>query len=300
MARGMTGFGEDAEAGFALTMGSVLGVRWFWLPAPAFYRESPVEVAGYPAPWDGKPPRLTGSTGYEYADGVAEAVCNDAPAVQAASNVMKQRPWGLTGIGRSHHGYNAGNWAAHEVPCPPCGCGFWAYWTPEGAGAHPMGASKLPVLGVVEATGRVIHGEKGLRAQKCRIVALHPAVNITAKPSAVPPSEAVVRLRAERDIIWHQLQQLVTSSRNPGASPHYARFLELGEMLEETDKRIAIAAQPDLERQARYEQAAADWSLAWMAAIEHALSVHYPQVRVYSDQDAMLKIHPPGKGYLSE
>lgn len=330
MARGIPGFGEDAEAGFALTAGSVLGLRWFWLATPSFYRESPVEVPGYAPPWGGNPPRLTGATGsYEYQDGVIEAVCNDASYAYASGSVLPFPGGGGGGSGPSSSSYSAGGTAvagsmggggagggvsgaavlkaahgmmqpSHEVPHPACGCGFWAYWTPDAAGKHPVGASNLPVLGVVEATGRVIHGELGFRAQKCQIIALHTPVKVEARLAPIPKPPAADGLRRERDRVWDELQYLTDGARNPGSNPRYPRFLQLLGRLEKLDAAIAEAEKPDAEREKRYALAAADWSLAWQAAIEHALTVHYPQARVYSNPEAMLRAHKPGKGYLSE
>jgi hypothetical protein len=111
----------------------------------------------------------------------------------------------------------------HQVPGPngECGCGFWAYWTPEQAGSVYRPAR--PVLGVIEAYGRTRIGEKGFRAEKARIIAVcrlfdfadpdldtaaemqvekaYPSVNVYATPECMlalhPPTKDYLPAPAE-------------------------------------------------------------------------------------------------------
>lgn len=58
----------------------------------------------------------------------------------------------------------------HDVPCEPCGCGFWAYW--HRAAAGEVHGEHL-VIGVIEGYGGTLIGDLGFRCAKARIVALH-------------------------------------------------------------------------------------------------------------------------------
>jgi hypothetical protein len=150
MAKGMPGFDEKHEAGYSLTLGSVLGLRWFWLDVPDFNAQNPL-ADGEAGPWKGAPATLRGQMGNPYDRGVMDAYCTSD---------------------REAHG--------QKIPVESCGCGFWAYWTEHAASQHGGGDSwRLPVLGVIEATGRVLHGELGFRAQKAKIVALFPAFKVS-------------------------------------------------------------------------------------------------------------------------
>lgn len=57
----------------------------------------------------------------------------------------------------------------HPVPCETCADGFWAFWQEQ---PYPMSGG-IPVLGVIEGSGRTLIGEKGFRCQRARITALH-------------------------------------------------------------------------------------------------------------------------------
>lgn len=61
----------------------------------------------------------------------------------------------------------------HEnAPDATCSCGFYATHTPELAIDDPICWSPRTVFGVVEATGKILIGKNGLRAEKAKIVAL--------------------------------------------------------------------------------------------------------------------------------
>jgi hypothetical protein len=80
------------------------------------------------------------------------------------------------------------------IPHEPCGCGFWAYYTPDGSDRRHLTmdayASSL-VTGVVRASGEVVQFEDGWRAEKAEILAIAPPAAINAMLSAVLSSGGV-------------------------------------------------------------------------------------------------------------
>jgi hypothetical protein len=56
----------------------------------------------------------------------------------------------------------------HEAPHDGCRCGIYAYYRPDAVGPDLPGR----VFGVVEATGRILLGDRGFRAEHARILAL--------------------------------------------------------------------------------------------------------------------------------
>lgn len=78
----------------------------------------------------------------------------------------------------SHYAdWSTGEWTAvcgrhkdHSAPDLECTCGIYAHYLPLESYSLAVG-----VLGVVEASGKIVMGTKGFRAEKCKIVALvHP------------------------------------------------------------------------------------------------------------------------------
>lgn len=65
-----------------------------------------------------------------------------------------------------------------DIPNTMCQCGFYAWYEPQGAiqnhGNACMGLDGDIVLGVIEASGLIIPGSKGFRAEKADVVALMP------------------------------------------------------------------------------------------------------------------------------
>jgi hypothetical protein len=138
--RGEPGFAgrEAAEPEFAI--GSVTGYRWWALPAP-----DPLDSPDYPDTvwaWD-----LLRGMHDTWDSGLNEAQC--------LSN--------LTGGAPPHK--------PGTIPDDDCSCGFWGYW--EMQPRHSMGGSLLPVLGVIEGSGKTLIGETGFRCAKAKIRALH-------------------------------------------------------------------------------------------------------------------------------
>jgi hypothetical protein len=67
---------------------------------------------------------------------------------------------------------------ADQVPADNgCGCGWWAYWSPNEAKKHSSGGDtdrSVAVTIAVEGSGRVVIGQKGFRSQFLRISGLAP------------------------------------------------------------------------------------------------------------------------------
>lgn len=132
--------------------GTVRGYRWWRVSIPLAWM-------GYPPPWDSVDLQgewrkivvgLTGARGHSWGSGLNTASCPEP----------LHRP--------PEHGHNI-----------PCGCGFWGYWRPGVTAASIVGYpftgcsyTKLTVTGCIEASGRVIIGERGFRSQHARITAL--------------------------------------------------------------------------------------------------------------------------------
>lgn len=153
---GMSGFSEKGPEGWDFAVGSVTGYRWW-------YWHVPPKLAGFGGAWIKRPDTysyLIGARSGEWEPGRIEAECD--------------------------------RFEIHEPPSDNCGCGFWAYWDSKFdmkevlygfhmknqpmlgkqaiLGCVPM--VKLPVMGVVEGSGRTIIGTRGFRSQYARITAL--------------------------------------------------------------------------------------------------------------------------------
>jgi len=137
--RGMPGFADESRD-FDLAIGTVTGYRWWTLVGPDFSRDP----LGADEHWP--PALLIGATGKPWEEGVNEAHCNYVDAHEPPVEVDE---------------YGNG-----------CGCGFWAYWVPQ---SHSLDRNPyaLPVVGVIEGSGRTLIGPKGFRSQQARIAALH-------------------------------------------------------------------------------------------------------------------------------
>jgi hypothetical protein len=63
-----------------------------------------------------------------------------------------------------------------RCPLPECTCGYYAYYDQQRHGGSFRVARSVPLHGVVQVSGRVLMGTRGVRAEKMRIeaLALHP------------------------------------------------------------------------------------------------------------------------------
>ena len=153
---------------------------------------APGGLVSAPSPPRGNPqPGMDGfsSREFEPAAGVVTGVrWWGLPAPDLTRNPADaERHWPRSWLHGARAGWPAGTDEAvclqgftHPVPEDDCGDGFWAYWTVQ---PYSMGSS-LPVLGVIEGSGRVLIGELGFRCQRARIVALHLDSLVPANPPA--------------------------------------------------------------------------------------------------------------------
>lgn len=65
----------------------------------------------------------------------------------------------------------------HLAPHPSCSCGIYAMKTPLLIPTNYLSGSQ--VIGLIKATGKIVDGEKGFRAEKVEIVALAPIQDTT-------------------------------------------------------------------------------------------------------------------------
>ncbi|HEY6021586.1 MAG TPA: hypothetical protein VIY48_17485 [Candidatus Paceibacterota bacterium] len=94
--------------------------------------------------------RAMGASGYGWEEGINEASC-----IYGTIDSFKKQ-----------------DYVEHKTPNSSCSCGFYATHTPELAIDDPICWNPMTVFGVVEATGKILVGKSGFRAEKARIVAL--------------------------------------------------------------------------------------------------------------------------------
>jgi hypothetical protein len=244
----------DGFDGAPLVAGTPLGYRWWTLTAPRLH----LDPAGAGKNWI--PGYLRGAKDF-WQPGVNKAKCLAA--------------------GDRRHDFS-------EIPCDSCADGYWAYWEIQ---SHDLGrAGELPVIGVVKASGQVILGPRGFRAQKAEIIALH------------------LPFRIEPDIPRHRPQDedMVTRALRgqPGRTParpwmQHPRFT--GRVISfpgAPPVPAPLASPPEPEPPADEEiKAAKDTAEAWMAVIEDRLAVTYPGAEVCATLDLMKAKYPVTSEY---
>ncbi len=242
----MPGFDGAGASDFGLAAGCVRGLRqWNFPVRDALLRalkdekaEPATEVLlssrdqGASMMRPARPvPLLTGAAGYAWQPGMNEARCR----------------------------YRGD---AHEPPVEydeqgaECGCGLWAYWK---LGIGNWSGSDVPVLGIIEGTGRVLIGELGFRCQKARIIALVPAFAIEVSGGYADPYSDRYRY-GYRDDPYHY------SSTEPGK-----------------------------EYEEEYLARARERATAWTGVIMEALGELYPEARVFATAKGMLASIPTGE-----
>lgn len=237
---GMRGFSEQGPQDWDFAIGSVTGYRWW-------YWHVPPKLAGYrDEEWANGPDSysyLVGAYKGEWEPGRIEAQC-------------KSHGTGLSYSFKAELEYE------HIVPANRCGCGFWAYWD-QGLKAEeilynaakqpnivreyylnktPM--VKVPVLGVVEGSGRTIIGTKGFRSQYAKIKAL-----------CIPEEgKEMLRYDVKADPVYRARPDLATISDDPSwiynfdrasAIEIVRRFVEAESVLQELYPGVKIC--PDRE-----------------------------------------------------
>lgn len=161
------GIPEEWDFGF----GSVTGYRWWWWHIPP-------KLAGFQdKEWvEGKDSfsYLIGAYRGEWEPGRIEAKCE-------AARSSWSPVFGLPDLDGKFE---------HVPPANGCGCGFWGYFDPELTMSQILGSYrglpkitrdsylgsiptvKIPILGAIEGTGRVVIGEKGFRSQYAQLKAV--------------------------------------------------------------------------------------------------------------------------------
>jgi hypothetical protein len=251
MTRGMPGFdGQGAhpapDGPIPDVLGAVKGYRWWTLSAPPLW-ESPALAAGN---W---PPGLLRGMQAPWEPGENTATC---------------RASGASGWGGHCH-------PPESIPDEECGCGFWAYWTLQ---PHDLGSAGLPVCGVVEGYGAVLTGEKGFRAAKARIVALH-------LPFTIMPETAA------RSLLLAGPQRQYGSHNPWWNHPKFTgKVIQAGNVSFD-DAPAEVPPEPELTPDE--EQAMADAAEAWMAVIGLRLEDMYPGVRIFETRAHLEAEFPP-------
>jgi hypothetical protein len=143
---GATGFSERGEPPeWDLAVGEIIGYRWWQVVVAPCWEVNVGRLVGQVAPWN---------------PGVNEAKCLKV-------TVSDYRVWPPQEVWRE---------SFHKPPVEypePCGCGYWAYWSP--GCSNPLGVMSPfghSAFGVIRASGRVVIGEKGFRAEKAEILAV--------------------------------------------------------------------------------------------------------------------------------
>lgn len=179
---------------------------------------------------------------------------------------------------------------AHDpslIPLENCGCGFWAYWRLQ---SHDIGAGSLPVCGVVEGYGAVLIGEKGFRAAKARIVALH--LPFTIMPADYVPHDPE-REYGSHNPWWNH-------PKFTGKVHHIGYPAPLGSQVPPQPPPVPELDAASAEERAGAAQARADAAEAWMAVIGDRLATLYPDAQVFETRQAMEKTFPPDLSYIPD
>jgi len=244
----------DGFDGAPLVAGTASGFRWWTMRAPQLHLD--------PGSAEWEPGLLRGVKDF-WQPGVNQARC------QASAGSM--------------HGYD-------EVPHDDCGCGFWAYWEIQ---QHDMGmASTLPVVGVVRASGQVIMGPRGFRAQKAEIAALVLPFRIEPDLPAAP-EPAVPRLsRISPRRPASRFTGRVISF--PGAPPVPPSLGGPPLPAPPFPPEPEPPPPPDEEE----IQAARDRAMAWEAVIADRLQQMYPGAEVCATLDLMKAKYPVTSEYV--
>lgn len=183
----------------------------------------------------------------------------------------------------------------HTAPGEDCRCGFYAYHDTGAADRHG------DVNAIIEATGRVVHGTEGIRAEKMRVLGV-------AEPDLHKADELEKRLRRP---IWRQLARW--GQRWDG--PLYMAFMMgliltgcgfLGLMVLPISLLIAEPVPPIwaglpvglclLAFVGCAKDANSDWSYLRLLRVRkrqfELMVQNYPDLRVYRTREEMFAAHP--------
>jgi hypothetical protein len=110
----------------------------------------------------------------------------------------------------------------HAAPRAGCNCGIYAWYAPDDAGI--LSAS---VFGVIEASGRVLMGERGFRAERARITAV---VTRNRRVAAACTRAGIAVYRHRRDLLRDHppddLSSLLGERPSCNAGRWWARLLD--------------------------------------------------------------------------
>lgn len=174
------------------------------------------------------------------------------------------------------------------VPAENCGCGFWAYWRLQ---LHELGGSQIKVCGVIEGYGAVLIGEKGFRAAKARIVALH--LPLTIQPEAEPDDDPLGLGLPRRQRPYYRTDPW-------GFLAAQGSRVSFHGMPDPRNRAPVPPPEPTAEEREAAEQirqADRDRAEAWMAVIGDRLEREYPGARVFETREAMERCYPPDTTY---
>lgn len=230
--------------GADLVAGTALGYRWWSLKAPLLH----LSPSGAAEDW--KPGLLRGAKDFW------------KPGINLAQCLQHQHSF-------------------EEIPHDACADGFWAYWEIQ---QHDLGAAgSLPVIGVVRASGQVIVGPRGFRAQKAEIIALH-------LPFRIQPDLPATRPLARRPSSPPRPQARFTGRviSFPGAPP----------VPPSLGGPAPAPPPPEPEPPTGEEiQAAKDAAEAWEAVIADRLATTYPGAEVCAELSLMKAKYPVTSEY---
>jgi hypothetical protein len=267
--KGMPGFDGEAlpapDPEMPDVMGDVQGYRWWTLTAP--------DLSGDPS-----------RAGRDWAPGKLAGMRD---RWDAGENIARC----LTGSQRYHEDA--------EIPHPSCSCGFWAYWTLQ---VHDLSGTALPVCGVVKGYGAVMIGERGFRAARARIVALH--LPFTIQPADGPDDDplglGLPQRLASRPASPHSPGGMAYGRSNPWWNhPKFTgKVYDYRGAPEVPEPPPPV---PELDRaSAAGRRAGQDRAEAWMAVIGDRLAVTYPDATVYQTRAAMEADYPPDLSYVPD
>lgn len=181
------------------------------------------------------------------------------------------------------------------IPERACGCGFWAYWHVK---RHDLGgfSSALPVVGVVEGSGKVIVGPEGFRAARAKIIAIylpfliHPDIE-EGKPRDVFGNPYVPGAPASDGSLG---AALVRSPRFTGQILNYpGRDPDTGSYRSMSVPPPAelIPPEPALPDEEEIQESR-DRADAWHAMIGFRLSELYPDAEICESMSYMRAMYP--------
>lgn len=220
---------------------------------------------------------------FVFTPGVNEATCEYNPMREmqralsrAFTSILEVAPKTVAGPGEEDD-------PKHRAGQIGCSCGFYGYHCPE---TNPYMAGVDTVEAIVEATGLVTHGTKGIRAEKLRIV----GVIDPAKRSTGSPFERASRWMAETntDHIFGPgaiVVGIISGFGSAIAATNVSAWYLFGLLLTALCIPVLYAALRAVDCYPVMRQSVPRNRLALVRR-------NYPDVEFYNSRDAALKAHP--------